>query len=146
MKKQAQVKASAQDNLLGENIVLTLTLPWEDVKKAYDDVLRHDAQNVSLKGFRKGKAPLALAEAAIGHEKIMEHALSHVLPTVYEQEVAKTKILPLVKPEITLKTSEEGKPFVCEAATAVAPKVILGDYKKLIADGKEKYQDRKSVV
>lgn len=139
MKKQV---TSENENLLGENVVLTLTIPWHDIEHELQHVLREEAAKMTLKGFRKGKAPLSLVQESIGREKLVEHALNHVLPQAYEQEITKAKIFPLVRPEITTKESAEGKPWVFEAATAVAPEVKLGDYRKLISAGAKKYADR----
>ncbi len=133
-----------QENLLGENIVLTLTVPWKDLDTEYQKLLREEAGKITLKGFRKGKAPLSLAEATLGREKLMEHALNHVLPSIYEQEVIKAKINPLVRPEIKAKETSEGKNWTLEAATAIAPEVKLGDYKQLIKQGAAKYAKKLS--
>ncbi len=135
-------EAKAQENLLGENIVLTLKVSWEKIQEEYQEVLKKEAAKVTLKGFRKGKAPLNLAEASIGREKLMDHALNHILPHVYEEEVIKAKIVPLVRPEITPKETEDGKAWIFEAATATTPEVKLGDYKKLITEGAKKYSDK----
>lgn len=131
-----------QDNLLGENVVLTLEVPWAEIDREYKEVLAKEAAKVTLKGFRKGKAPLEMAEVTLGREKLIEHALNHVIPHFYEEAVVKAKISPIVRPEITPKTTEEGKTWIFEAATAVAPQVKLGDYKKLIAVGAKKYAER----
>lgn len=142
MKKADEKKP--QENLLGENVVIKLTIPWEEIKREYDQVLQKESQKVTLKGFRKGKAPIQLAEESLGKDKLMEHAVNHILPHHYEQEVVKAGIVPIVRPEITAKEASEGKDWVFEAATAVAPSVELGDYKKLISQGSKKYAEKLS--
>src|SRR5260221_637485 len=137
-------ESKAQEDLLGKNVVVTITLQKATIDSEYAQVLQKEASKVTLKGFRQGKAPLSLAEGYLGHEKLMEHALGHLLPHVYEEEVIKMKIVPLVHPEYSAKETEEGKPWVFEAATAVAPEITLGDYKKLIKDGSAKY-DKKLI-
>lgn len=143
MNKTAKIETKkAEENLLGENTVLTLTIPWKTIDTEYQEALRHESQKVTLKGFRQGKAPLKLAEAAIGKQKIIDHALNHVIPHVYQEALEAAKVTPLTRPEITPKTTIEGEDWVFEAATAIAPKVNLGDYKKLIKEGRAKYQKK----
>jgi FKBP-type peptidyl-prolyl cis-trans isomerase (trigger factor) len=38
-------------------IQLTVTLPWELVKKTKEEVILEHVEEVQLPGFRKGKAP-----------------------------------------------------------------------------------------
>lgn len=136
------LETNTQENLLGEDVVLTLTIPKTDVDREYSEVLKKEAKKVTLKGFRQGKAPLNLAEGAIGQEKLMEHVLNHLLPHAYEKEVIKAKIVPIVRPEIKPKETKGDEQWVFEAHTAVAPEVKLGDYKKLIVEGAKKYQEK----
>ena len=142
MAKTAKPTTSAekQENLLGENTVLTLTLTKEAVENEYKIVLKREAGKVTLKGFRQGKAPIALAESYIGHEKLMDHVLNHLLPHAYEEAVKEHGLIPLVQPQFSAKETKEGDTLTFEAVTALAPEITLGDYKKLIATGNEKYK------
>lgn len=135
-------ETTAQENLLGENTVLTISVAKTAVDQEYAKTLQKEASKVTLKGFRKGKAPLTLAESYIGQEKLMDHALNHLLPHAYEEEVKKAGIIPLTRPEFSAKEVGKGDTWIFEAAVAVAPEVKLGDYKKLIKAGHAKYQEK----
>lgn len=138
--KTAPTEEKKQDNMLSENTVLTLTLSREAVETEYTTVLKREAAKVTLKGFRKGKAPIALSESYIGTEKIMDQVLNHLLPHAYEKAVTEANIIPLVYPDYSAKETKAGEDLMFEATTALAPTITLGDYKKLIKQGNEKYQ------
>ncbi|PWU23401.1 hypothetical protein C5B42_03145 [Candidatus Cerribacteria bacterium 'Amazon FNV 2010 28 9'] len=126
------VEHKEEETLLGQNTVVTLTIPWNSIDTEYKKVLQTEAGKVQLAGFRKGKTPISLAESAIGKEKLMEHALQHAIPEIYAKELEAQGIVPLVNPEVKLLEATEGKDFVIEAHTAVEPTVVLGDYKAIV--------------
>lgn len=138
-KKATETK---QPSVLGENTKVTLTIAWDKIHSEYEALLSRQAASVTIPGFRKGKAPKAMAEAALGREKLVEHALRHVLPEIYEAEIKQQGILPLVAPQVTIISADEGKDWVVEAQTAVAPTIDLKKYqetiKKAAADHKAK--------
>jgi len=42
------------------SIDITITIPWEDVAKTYEEVVVDYVNNAEIYGFRKGKAPREL--------------------------------------------------------------------------------------
>lgn len=133
------------ESTLGENISLELSVPWEEIKRGYQKALQHEAGNLTLKGFRKGKAPLTICEGVLGKEKIYDHALNHLLPHYYDEAIKAKNLDPLVHPQITPKKTDEGNAWVFEVQTAVAPEVKLPDYKKLIKLAAKKHREQESV-
>src|SRR5258708_19999749 len=89
-------ESKAQEDLLGKNVVVTITLQKATIDSEYAQVLQKEASKVTLKGFRQGKAPLALPEGYLGHEKLMEHDLSQLLPHVYQEKIINITIIPLI--------------------------------------------------
>ena len=43
-------------------VVLTITIPWSEVKKSYEQVIETAVKEVKIKGFREGKAPKKIAQ------------------------------------------------------------------------------------
>ena len=54
-----------------KTIELTLSIPWEDIKKTYDEVVEDFVKETELPGFRKGKAPRAAVEEKLDKNKVM---------------------------------------------------------------------------
>lgn len=113
-------------------ISFEITIPLQDIKAKYQEIVAKTAQTAEIKGFRKGKAPLAMVEQSLDKSRVYTQILDSLVPTYYYQEVTKQKISPITDPEITPKVFEEDKDWVFSVKTAVKPEVELGDYKKYI--------------
>lgn len=115
-------------------IELTITIPWDTVKKSYDKIADEEVKQVEVQGFRKGKAPRELAEKKLNNEKIWQQVLEKVIPQYYSQALQKEQIKPILAPQIQLLKAARGNDLTFKATTAETPKVELGDYKKALED------------
>lgn len=115
-------------------IELTITIPWTDVKKTYEEVKAKTISEIELPGFRKGKAPAELAEAKLDKTKVYEEVLKLLIPKSYHEASVAEKIHPIVTPKIELKEATEKKDWVIRALTCERPKIDLGEYKKAVSD------------
>ncbi|HYD34518.1 MAG TPA: trigger factor [Vitreimonas sp.] len=129
--------AASQNTAIGPNTVIKLTLAWKTVEPVYTKIRQRLAQRVKLPGFRAGKAPTALAEGAVGQEKILDAVLEQLLPAVYTEAVTKAKKVPLTNPDIKPISLHIGQDWELEAQIAEAPEVKLGDYKKIVTEAKK---------
>jgi trigger factor len=72
-----------------ENRQAFLTIETEPAEM--EDSLQHAYERIVRKadipGFRKGKAPRAVVERALGKARLLEDALDHLLPQAYEQAI-----------------------------------------------------------
>jgi trigger factor len=106
---------------------VVVEIPWEEVRERMNH-LYHDLRvGVSLKGFRKGKAPRDVLKQYFG--KQIEQDLIHELvresfPSVVEQSGLQPVGEPLVEPEKLV----DGSPFKYTARVEVKPKVEPKDY------------------
>jgi trigger factor len=80
---------------------------------------------VNISGFRRGKAPRQLVERVLGREALLEEALNHLLPEVYEEAVREANVRALTDPEFNI---ESLTPLRAKATVVVPPPVELGDY------------------
>ena len=115
-------------------IELTITIPWTDVAKTYEDAVVHMVSEAELPGFRKGKAPRDLVEKSLDKTKVYEEALKTLIPKSYNDAITQQKVKPIVNPKIELKDATENKDWVFRALTAERPTVTLGEYKKAIQE------------
>ena len=88
-------------------------------------------KNISIPGFRKGKAPRAIVEAAYGKHVFYEDAIEELFPELYQQYVLTQDIKPVGKPSITDMQIGEDNGVTLTIATDLYPEVTLGQYKGL---------------
>ncbi len=88
-------------------------------------------KNISIPGFRKGKAPRAIVEAAYGKHVFYEDAIEELFPEIYQQHVLTQDMKPVGKPSITDMQIGEDNGVTLTIATDLYPEVTLGQYKGL---------------
>lgn len=115
------------------NVQITFTLPWAMIEKAKKEALETLAKDTEVAGFRKGKAPLDLAEKKISENTVIEKALSTLLPKALADAIVEYKVKPAVYPKFELVSAKESEVWQVRAVTCELPAVELGDYKKIVA-------------
>ncbi len=132
-KKQKEEKisktiAKTQD----QTIQITFNIPREEIKRTEKKILEEIGKNLTIPGFRQGKAPLTKVKENTSKEKIIERILSLlVLPElakVFEDE----NIKPVVYPKFELISVKDGEDWQIRVTTCEMPEVVLGEYKKEI--------------
>ena len=88
-------------------------------------------KNISIPGFRKGKAPRAIVEAAYGKHVFYEDAIEELFPEIYQQHVLTQDMKPVGKPSITDMQIGEDNGVTLTISTDLYPEVTLGQYKGL---------------
>lgn len=132
--KKKQSEGMAKDG----TIVFEFTIPASDIAHEYRHVLQEYAEHAEIKGFRKGKAPVAIVEKSLDKSKVYSHLLEHILPPAYGKALDANKFIPVIEPRITPLSMEEGKDWVFKAETAGRPQIKLGEYKKYVAEALKK--------
>ena len=117
----------------GNTIELTLLIPWSQIETTYKKMVDALIAQVELSGFRKGKAPRDLAEKNLDHTKVYEEVIREIIPKSYTDALTEHQLRPIINPQIELLEAQEGKDWKVKAVTAEKPKVILGEYRKVIA-------------
>ena len=118
----------------GENQQVTLTIEVEaaEVEKAINRACKRLSNRVNIPGFRKGKAPRKIVETHLGKEYVLDDAFNYDLaPKSLDKAFDEQKIQPVTRPDIDVKTLEEGKDLVFTATVTPRPEVKLGEYKGL---------------
>ncbi len=120
---------------LEHNMVkISMEIGQEEFDKACERAYQKNKNQISLPGFRKGKAPRKMIERVYGKEVFYEDALNDVLPGVYTAAVEELKLDVVSRPEVDVEKMEAGEPIVVTATVAVKPEVTLGEYKGLVAE------------
>ncbi|MGQ9546781.1 MAG: trigger factor [Dehalococcoidia bacterium] len=108
--------------------ILTIEAEANELDRSLEEAYRHMVREVSVPGFRRGKAPRAVLVQHVGKASLFEEALEHLVPQLYKQAIESQKIDPIAAPEIEIIQRE---PLVFKATVALKPEVKLGDYHSL---------------
>ncbi len=108
---------------------LEITIDGEKFAEAINAAYRKNAKNISVPGFRKGKAPKAFIEKMYGESVFYEDALDILYPEAVEGAI-KEAGLKFVDDKIDFDMVSIGKEGVeFKVTITVYPEVTLADYK-----------------
>ena len=100
---------------------------WKNAQdKAFDKL----AANVTIDGFRKGKAPKNLVKAKVDPMKVLDEAINALLPKIYQEILEKDDIKPYARPQVDV-TKVSDTELEVKFVFVTAPEVKLGKYKGL---------------
>lgn len=114
-------------------ISLDFEIPASEVKSESEKIFSEMAKSVTVKGFRKGKAPKKMAEKKINPEIIRNEVLDRLVSSAYAEGLKKEKIRPLTRPEVSVTEYQDGKPLKFKVQLERRPEIKLPDYKTLEA-------------
>ncbi len=121
------MKVETQD-LPDSQVELSFEIEDSRVERAMDAAYKRLAGKVNISGFRRGKAPRVLVERVLGREALMEEALNHLLPEVFDEAITENNVRALTEPEFSV---ESLSPLKAKATVVVPPPVELGDYRAI---------------
>lgn len=150
---------TALTRLSGSAFELTITLPWSEIKKIYDQVFEELAAEIEVEGFRPGKAPKDLVAAKVDKNKVYGEVINRIVPESYRKALEEHNLHPIISPQIKISQAEEEKDWQLIVQSAEKPEVKVGDYQKEISalnatskiwkpgeDEKAKTEDEKKKV
>lgn len=114
-------------------VEITATIGTEELKAAREQAIKQLAENLKVQGFRKGKAPLSVAEKHLSPNEISEHTLDLAVRSSMPAAFADAACEPLAIENVNVVkyVPDETAEFIVTAE--ILPEVKLGDYKKLTA-------------
>jgi trigger factor len=118
------MKVSTED-VGNRQTALTIEAEDAELDKSLDEAYHHLVKEVSIPGFRKGKAPRAILVQHVGKQSLLDEALEHLIPQLYKQAIESQEIEPIARPEVEIIQTE---PVVFKATVSLKPEVKLGDY------------------
>lgn len=108
---------------------LEVEITADEFEKAVDDAFKKNARKISIKGFRKGKAPRAFIEKYYGENVFYEDAVNAIYPEALQSAVDEAG-LDVVNDKIDFDIVKIGKDgLVFKAALTVKPEVKIENYK-----------------
>lgn len=116
-------------------IRFTVVVEGEEWQKAQQKALNELAKNVTVKGFRKGKAPVAQAAKYVKPVDIMDKAADAVVNKAYKEMLENQEIRPIMQPELVVNEFKSDK-ISFTFVVVTSPVVELGEYKGLTVEKK----------
>lgn len=106
-----------------------LILPQQEITKSYQKIISKAQTDMTIPGFRKGKAPLTKVEERLDQNEIKKEILNQLLSFHLTQYVKTNKLQPLGQPEINVSNTNLDSDWTVEVEIAQSPEVKLGKYK-----------------
>ena len=122
-----ETKVNQVGDCLVEVEVVVKEATW---KEAQDKAFKKLAANVTVPGFRKGKAPEHMIKGKIDQVKVMDEAINSLLPVLYRDVLKNNDIKPYNQPKVDV-TKLSDKELTVKFSITTLPKLTLGDYKGL---------------
>ena len=107
---------------------LQVEAPEDLVRQAWEEAYGRVGGQVKLPGFRKGHIPRNLLKLHFADE-VRREVAQRLIPQVYRQALAETKLHPVEDPDFHDVTLEEGSPLKFTAVVEIKPAITLGDYR-----------------
>ena len=113
------------ENLKNCQVTLNIEAEASELDQSLDEAYHHLVNEVSVPGFRKGKAPRSILVQHIGKTNLLNEALEHLIPRLYKQAIESQELEPIARPQIEVTQTE---PLIFKATVSLKPGVKLGDY------------------
>ncbi len=122
---------------VAENTVeIEFKVPAAEFEAGLSKVFRKASKEITVPGFRKGKAPRNMIEKLYGEEIFFNDAVDELLPMAYEEAVKAAGVVVVAQPELDVVSCTKEDGFVVKATLTTYPEVTLGQYKGLKAEKK----------
>ena len=106
---------------------VTFSVDKATFETAINKVYKKAVKNITIPGFRKGKAPRALVEKMYGKEVFYEDAINEVIPAAYTEAMEGNEDKVVSRPEFDVETIDDNG-VVLTATYFVKPEVEIADY------------------
>ncbi|MFJ9340741.1 trigger factor [Streptomyces sp. NPDC101733] len=119
---------SAVETLNPTRVRFTVEVPFEELKESLDAAYKKINQQVTVKGFRKGKVPARVIDQKFGRGAVLEEAVNDALPKFYTEAVNEADLNPLGQPEVDITELKDGEVLTFTAEVDIRPEIEIPDY------------------
>ncbi|MFG2132441.1 trigger factor [Streptomyces sp. NPDC048751] len=119
---------SAVETLNPTRVRLTVEVPFEELKDSLDAAYKKINQQVTVKGFRKGKIPARVIDQRFGRGAVLEEAVNDALPKFYTEAVNEAEIDVLGQPEVDITELKDGETLNFTAEVDIRPSLEIPDF------------------
>lgn len=126
-------------------VELTIELTQQEMKPFLDKAAQEISREMSLPGFRPGKAPYTVVEKQVGAQRILQHAAEFAVQWSFPEAIRQHSLITIGSPTIELQKLAPGNPLVYVAVVALVPEIKLGEYGKFKGKHKPVQVEEKDI-
>ena len=115
------------ENIEKNRYELQISVDSAKFNAAVSAVYRKQVKNITVPGFRKGKAPRAIIEKMYGAGVFYEDAINDLIPDAYTEALAESNLEVVGQPEFDVVSIDENG-VVLSAKVYIKPEVEIKDY------------------
>ena len=119
------------ERLPESRVQLEIAAEEDESAKAMQRAVRRVANQVTIPGFRKGKAPRVMIERAYGPDVFREEAAEILMTDLYRQALEQEDLAPVGDPTVDVQSTD---PLVFTVVVPVYPDVDPGAYRDVRVD------------
>ena len=119
------------ERLPESRVQLEIAAEEEESARAMQRAVRRVANQVTIPGFRKGKAPRVMIERAYGPDVFREEATEILMTDLYRQALEQEDLVPVGDPEVDIGSTD---PLVFTVVVPVYPDIDPGNYRDVRVD------------
>lgn len=135
---------SALEKLDGLSRKLTVDVPAEKVTAAFDRAYKEIQKNATIKGFRKGKAPIATIRSLYA-DQVRQDVLQDLISESYQAALEEHSLDPVGFPKVKFDHMHEDKDFNFTAEVEIRPEVQLKKFEGLKVQKEKLTIDEKQI-
>lgn len=124
------------EKVADNTVELEFKVSAEQFAEAVTKAFKKANKDITVPGFRKGKAPRSVVEKMFGKEVFFNDAIDALLPDAYADAVEAAGIEPVARPEVDVTECSVEAGFTAKATVVVKPEVKVNEYKGLKATRK----------
>jgi trigger factor len=122
---------STVEQLSPTRVKINVEVPFDELKPDFERAYKKIAQQVSIPGFRPGRAPAKILEQRLGRGVVLEEVVNGVIPAKYAEIVSAGEVHPLGRPEIEVTKIEDGNSLEFTAEVDVRPQIEMPAFTEL---------------
>lgn len=108
-----------------DDVQIDVIIPWIDVQKEFDALMREAIKSVSVKGFRKGAVPQEIAEGRVDRAQVLADTTDKLLRKHYMDIITKESLKVIGAPRVSVTKLAEGNDIEIKIVVAVLPEIVL---------------------
>lgn len=123
---------------------LNVAVPVNDIQTSFEKVYKDIQQEVTIKGFRKGKAPMNTIKS-LYQNRVKQDVVQDLIQKHYSIALSEHKLDPVSYPEFEFDDLAEDKEFNFSAVFDIRPEVTLKKYEGLTVEKEKLEFDEKKI-
>ena len=119
------------EQLSPTRVKLTVNVPFKELDHAFEHAYKGIAKQVNIPGFRKGKVPSSIIDQRFGRGVVLEEAVNHAVPELYEQACVESNLYPVGQPSVEITEIVDNDHIAFTAEVEIRPDFDLPAFDSL---------------